>query len=143
PVIFETLADFSKLTSDTDLLREYVRQSLSSQITKQYTDDHDLIKVITTSPEMENLITSNIQQTEHGNYLAIEPQVHEKIIKNIAKEVEKDSLQNEQLVVVCSPTIRRYVNQLLERNLPQVAVLSYNELDPDVQVQSVGVVNVA
>src|SRR5699024_2381500 len=143
PVIFETLADFSKMTSDTDLLAEYVRQSLSSQITKQYTDDHDLIKVITTSPEMENLITSNIQQTEHGNYLAIEPQVQEKIIKNIAKEVEKASLQNEQLVVLCSPTIRMYVKQLLERNLPQVAVLSYNELDPDVQVQSVGVVNVA
>src|SRR5699024_11935804 len=88
------------------------------------------------------IFTSNIQQTEHGNYLAIEPQVQEKIIKNIAKEVEKASLQNEQLVVLCSPTIRKYVKQLLERNLPQVAVLSNNELDPDVQVQSVGVLNV-
>src|SRR5699024_2614500 len=143
PVIFETLADFSKMTSDTDLLAEYVRQSLSSQITKQYTDDHDLIKVITTSPEMANLITSNIQQTEHANYLAIEPQVQAKIIKNISREVGTASLQNEQLVVLCSSTIRMYVKQLLERNLPQVAVLSYNELDPEVQVQSVGVVNVA
>lgn len=143
PVIFETLADFSKMTSDTDLLSEYVRQSLSTQITRQYADDNDLIKVITTSPEMENVITTNIQQTEHGNYLALDPQVQEKIIKNIYKEVEKASLQNEQLVVLCSPTIRMYVKQLLERNLPQVAVLSYNELEPDVQVQSVGVVNVA
>lgn len=143
PVIFETLADFSKMTSDTDLLSEYVRQSLSTQITRQYADDNGLIKVITTSPEMENVITTNIQQTEHGNYLALDPQVQEKIIKNIYKEVEKASLQNEQLVVLCSPTIRMYVKQLLERNLPQVAVLSYNELEPDVQVQSVGVVNVA
>src|SRR5699024_4426230 len=143
PVIFETLADFSKMTSDTDLLAEYVRQSLTSQITKQYTDDHDLIKVITTSPEMENLITSNIQQTEHGNYVAIEPQVEDESIKNIAKVVDQASLQNEQLVVLCSATIRMYVKQLLERNFPQVDVLSYNELDPDVLVQSVGVVNVA
>src|SRR5699024_12154941 len=103
------LANSTKKTRNTDLKAQYLRQSLSSKITKQYTDDHDLIKVITTSPEMENLITSNIQQTEHGNYLAIEPQVQEKIIKNIAKEVEKASLQNEQLVVLCSPTIRMYV----------------------------------
>src|SRR5699024_9592506 len=113
PVIFETLADFSKMTSDTDLLAENVRQSLSSQITKQYTDDHDLIKVITTPPEMENLITSNIQQTEHVNYLAIETQVQKKIIKNIAKEVETASLQSEQIAVLCSSTIQIYEKQLL------------------------------
>src|SRR5699024_4693108 len=127
----------------TDLLAEYVRQSLSAQITKQYTDDHDLIKVITTSPEMENLITSNIQQTEHGNYLAIKPQVQEKIIKNIAKEVEKASIQNKKLAILSTPTIRTYVYKLFERTVPQVAVLSYNELNPAVQSQSIKVVNVA
>src|SRR5699024_2028206 len=116
PVIFETLADFSKMTSDTDLLAEYVRQSLSSQITKQYTDDHDLIKVITTSPELENLITSNIQQTGHGNKLANEPRLHEKTVNNVAKEVDKMSLQIEHLVNICSLTIRTYVKQLMERN---------------------------
>src|SRR5699024_11773288 len=103
---------------------------------------YDLIKVITTSPEMENLITTNIQQTEHGNYLAIEPQVQEKIIKNIAKEGEEASLQNEQLVVLCSPTIRMYVKQLLERNLPHVAVFSYSVLDSDVKLICDRVVNV-
>src|SRR5699024_11241084 len=71
PVIFETLADFSKMTSDTDLLAEYVRQSLRSQITKQYTEYHDLILLITTYPEMENLINSNIKKNEHGKYLTI------------------------------------------------------------------------
>src|SRR5699024_9970981 len=86
PIIFETLSDYSKMSRETDLLAEYLRQSFSSQITKQYTDDHDLNKVITTPHEIENLISSNIQQTEHGNYLAIEPQVQEKVIKNIAKQ---------------------------------------------------------
>lgn len=143
PIIFETLADFSKMTNDTDLLAEYVRQSLSVQITKQYVDDNDLLRVITASPELENTIATNIQQTEHGNYLALDPQMQEKIIQNMYREIEKASLQNEHVVVLCSPTIRMYVKQLLERNLPHVAVLSYNELEPNVQVQSIGVVNVA
>lgn len=143
PVIFETLADFAKMTNDTDLLTEYVRQSLAIQITKQYAGESDALKVITTSADVENLISTNIQQTEHGSYLALDPQSQENIIQNVYKEVEKVSLQHENVVVLCSPTVRMYMKQLLERSLPQIAVLSYNELEPNVQVQSVGVVNVA
>src|SRR5699024_3567733 len=69
PVIFETLADFSKLTNDTDLLVEYVRQALSAQITKKYADDGMTMKVITVSGKVEKRIAENIQQTEHGNFL--------------------------------------------------------------------------
>lgn len=143
PIIFETLADFAKMTNDTDLLAEYVRQSLSMQITKQYVGENDSLKVITISNDVENVITSSVQQTEHGNYLAIDPEKQEKIIQNVYKEVEKASIQHENVVILCSPTIRMYVKQLVERSLPHVAVLSYNELEANVQVQSVGVVNVA
>lgn len=143
PVIFETLADFGKMTNDTDLLAEYVRQALSIQITNQFVGDHDSLKVITLSNDVENLISGSIQQTEHGNYLALDPQKQESIIKNVYSEVEKVSIQHENIVILCSPTIRMYVKQLLDRSLPQIAVLSYNELEPNVQVQSVGVVNVA
>lgn len=143
PVIFETLADFGKMTNDTDLLAEYVRQALSIQITNQFVGDHDSLKVITLSNDVENLISGSIQQTEHGNYLALDPQKQESIIKNVYSEVEKASIQHENIVILCSPTIRMYVKQLLDRSLPQIAVLSYNELEPNVQVQSVGVVNVA
>ena len=143
PVIFETLADFGKMTNDTDLLAEYVRQALSKQITKQFVGDRDTLHVITLSSEIENTIMNNIQQTEHGNYLALDPQIQEKIVHNIYNKIEKVSLEYDHIVILCSPTIRMYVKQLIERTLPQIAVLSYNELEPNVQVQSVGVVDVA
>ncbi|WP_373896032.1 flagellar biosynthesis protein FlhA [Virgibacillus natechei] len=143
PIIFETLADFSKMTKDTELLGEYARQALSAQITKQFAHEDMSLKVITIAGKVEKMIAENIQQTEHGNYLALDPQSQQLIIKTIHEEVEKLSLQVETAVVLCSPAIRMYLKQLLDRFLPQVAVLSYNELEPNVQVQSVGVVNVA
>lgn len=143
PVIFETLADFAKMTNDTDLLAEYVRQALSSQITKQYAKEDNTMTVITVSGSVEKLIAENIQQTEHGNYLSLDPEKQQEIIINIQKEVGKLQLREETAIVLCSPAIRMYLKQLLERFLPDVVVLSYNELEPDVQVQSVGVVNVA
>src|SRR5699024_9008402 len=100
PVIFETLADFAKVTNDTDMLTEYVRQALSIQITKQYVTDDYQLKVITTSMDVENIIAKNIQQTEHGNYLAVDPQTQDKIIKKVYEEVEKASVQHENVIVL-------------------------------------------
>src|SRR5690625_366281 len=131
------------MKSDTDLRVEYVRQALALQITKQYVDQNETLKVITISNEIENMISNHIQQTEHGNYLALEPNMQETIIQNIHKEMEKVQMQHEQVVILCSPAIRMYLKQLIERVLPQIVVLSYNELASHVQVQSVGVVNVA
>ncbi|CDO02217.1 flagellar biosynthesis protein FlhA [Oceanobacillus picturae] len=142
PVIFETLADFSKLTNDTELLGEYVRQALSPQITKQYAEDDSSLKVLTVSGKVEKLLAENIQQTEHGNYLALDPDSQQEIVKSLHNEAEKLSLQEETAIVLCSPAVRMYLKQLVERFLPQVVVLSYNELEPTVQVQSVGVVNI-
>ncbi len=143
PVIFETLADFAKMTTDVDLLTEYVRQSLAIQITKQYVGQDETLKVMTFSTDIENMISEHIQQTEHGNYLALEPNLQEKIIQNIQQEMQKVQIEHERVVILCSPSIRMYVKQLIERVLPHMVVLSYNELAPHVQVQSVGVVNVA
>ena len=73
PIIFETLADFGKVTSDTDLLAEYVRQALARQITNQYLQSNESLKVVTLSGKVEKIIADGVQQTEHGNYLAIDP----------------------------------------------------------------------
>ncbi|GGN49812.1 flagellar biosynthesis protein FlhA [Oceanobacillus indicireducens] len=143
PVIFETLADFSKMTNDTELLAEYVRQSLSAQLTEQYAKPDRTLTVITVSGKVEKLLAESIQHTEHGNYLSLEPDKQQEIITAIHQEVEKLTLQEDTAIVLCSPAIRMYLKQLLDRFLPQVVVLSYNELEPDVQVQSVGVVNIA
>ncbi|WP_156289080.1 flagellar biosynthesis protein FlhA [Oceanobacillus salinisoli] len=143
PVIFETLADFSKMTNDTELLGEYVRQSLSAQITKQYAGEDMSLSVVTVSGKVEKLIAEHVKQTEHGNYLSLDPEAQQTIISSVHEETEKLALQEETAIVLCSPAIRMYLKQLLDRFLPQVVVLSYNELEPNVQVQSVGVVNVA
>src|SRR5690625_232850 len=143
PVIFETLADYGQMTTDTNLLTEYVRQALAPQITSQYVSHDQSLKVITVSPQLEETLMSHIQQTEFGSYLSIEPELQEKIIVNLQGEVEKMLLEAEEAIIICSPAIRMHLKQLVERYFPDVVVLSYNELESHVQVQSIGVVNVA
>ncbi|MGE8034238.1 flagellar biosynthesis protein FlhA [Lysinibacillus sp. KCTC 33748] len=142
PIIFETLADYAKLTSDTDILTEYVRQALARQITSQYVGDSSSLKVITVSGKVEKLIADSIQQTDHGNYLAMDPQDSQTILETIAAEVERVSFMEQSAIILCSPAVRMYLRQLTERYFPQIPVLSYNELDATVEIQSVGVVNV-
>ncbi|KGX93156.1 flagellar biosynthesis protein FlhA [Pontibacillus halophilus JSM 076056 = DSM 19796] len=142
PVIFETVADFAKMTNDTELLGEYARQALSSQITNQYVQN-GLVKVITLGGKVEKTIAEHVQQTEHGSFLSLDPESQQSIVQSIGEQIEQLSLREETPIVLCSPAIRMYVKQLLNRYMPQVVVLSYNELEPTVEVQSVGVVNVA
>ncbi|WP_253935192.1 flagellar biosynthesis protein FlhA [Halobacillus sp. A1] len=141
PVIFETLADFGKMTNDSDLLAEYARQALASQITNQYQKEDQSMRVITISGKVEKLIADHIQQTEHGNYLSLDPDSQQTILKAVSEQVDQVSLQEEHAILLCSPAVRMYLKQLVERFFPQVIVLSYNELDPNVEVESVGVVN--
>ena len=142
PIIFETLADYAKLTSDTDILAEYVRQALARQITAQYVGDSSVLKVITVSGKVEKMIADSIQQTDHGNYLAMDPQDSQTVLETIAAEVERGSFMEQSAIILCSPAVRMYLRQLTERYFPQIPVLSYNELDASVEIQSVGVVNV-
>ncbi|MCA0148618.1 MULTISPECIES: flagellar biosynthesis protein FlhA [Rossellomorea] len=142
PIIFETLADYGKMSSDTDLLAEYVRQSLARQITNQYVQGDTTLKVVTMSGKVEKMIADAIQQTEHGNYLSMDPNDSQGILEAVASQVEQLSLMEESPVILCSPAVRMYVRQLTERYFPQVPIISYNELEANVEVQSLGVVNV-
>lgn len=142
PIIFETLADYSKLTSDVDVLTEYVRQALARQITTQYAGNQTELKVLTVSAKIEKAIADSIQQTDHGNYLAMDPQVTQAVLESIASELERTSFIEQSPVILCSPAVRMYVRQLTERYFPQIPILSYNELDASIEIQSIGVVNV-
>ncbi|MBH0155899.1 MULTISPECIES: flagellar biosynthesis protein FlhA [Fictibacillus] len=141
-VIFETLADFAKMTKDTDLLTEYVRQGLSRQISKSYSNENEPLHVITLGGSVEKKIADAVQQTEHGNYLSLDPQDSQVIFDSITTELESGRGFDQSVVLLCSPAVRMYVRQLIERYLPDVAVLSYNELEPELEVKSVGVVNI-
>ncbi|MBE2906652.1 flagellar biosynthesis protein FlhA [Anoxybacillus flavithermus] len=142
PVIFETLADFGRMTTDPDLLTEYVRQALARQITSQYVVEGQPLRVITLSGKVEKMIAEGVQQTEHGNYLALDPVVSQAIVEAIAMQIEQFPFQDQTPILLCSPAVRMYVRQLTERYFRHVPVLSYNELEANVEVQSVGVVNV-
>ncbi|MFZ7822568.1 flagellar biosynthesis protein FlhA [Priestia sp. 40] len=142
PIIFEVLADYGKMTSDTDLLTEYVRQGLARQITSQYTVQEGLLRVLTLSGKVEKTMAEAVQQTEHGNYLSLDPNVSQAIVESIAKQIETLSFQEQSPIVLCSPAVRMYVRQITERYFPHMAVLSYNELETNVEVQSVGVVDI-
>ncbi|MGM0844614.1 MAG: flagellar biosynthesis protein FlhA [Bacillota bacterium] len=142
PIIFETLADYGKMSSDTDLLAEYVRQALARQITAQYADQGGSLKVVTLSGRVEKMIADAVQQTEHGNYLSMDPNDSQRVLEALASQVEQLSLMEESPVILCSPAVRMYVRQLIERYFPQVPTLSYNELEANVEVQSLGLVNI-
>ncbi|SNS99454.1 flagellar biosynthesis protein FlhA [Bacillus sp. OK838] len=142
PVIFETLADYGKLSTDTDLLTEYVRQNLARQITNSFIADENRIKVITLSGKVEKTIADGVQQTEHGNFLSLDPTISQSILEAIAAKLEELTLMDHQPILLCSPAVRMYARQLTERYFPNVPILSYNELESNVEVQSVGVVNI-
>ncbi|WLR53419.1 flagellar biosynthesis protein FlhA [Mesobacillus subterraneus] len=142
PIIFETLADYGKVTSDTDILAEYVRQALARQITNQYSRNGETLKVITLSGRVEKVIAEGVQQTEHGNFLSLDPALSQGVLESVANQVEQLSIMEQTPIILCSPAVRMYVRQLTERYFAQIPVLSYNELEANVEVQSVGVVNV-
>ncbi|PYZ98033.1 flagellar biosynthesis protein FlhA [Alteribacter lacisalsi] len=140
PVIFETLADYGQMTKDTDLLTEYVRQSLSRQISSQFTEAGQPMFVVTLSGSAEKMISDAVQQTEHGNFLALSPEQSQDFVEQTMKEMERMQQGGHAPVILCSPAVRMYVRHLIERYMPHIPVLSYNELEPEVEVQSTGVV---
>lgn len=139
--IFETLADYASYTKDPDILTEYVRQALSRQITQQFAPDGNVLKVVTVGPGLEKKIVESVQQTEQGTYLAMDPLATQTIQQRMSEQLNKLAQAGGQPIVLASPTIRMYLRQLLERTMQDVPVLSYNELEPNVEIHSVGVVN--
>lgn len=139
--ILESLADYGAYTKDPDILTEYVRQALSRQITQQYASQEDALRVITVGPAMEKKIAESVQQTEQGSYLALDPSSSQIIFHKLNEQISKMVHSGHQPIILTSPTIRMYVKQLLERTMQEIPVLSYSELEPNVEIQSVGVVN--
>jgi len=140
--ILETLADYAPMTRDMDLLTEYVRQSLRRSISKHYFES-DSNTVITLDPDLEQKIMSSVQQTEQGSYLALDPGTTQKIFDNLNSEVKKLTSMGLQPIILTSPIVRIYFKKLVEQVAPDLVVLSYNEIDPSAEVQSIGMVSIA
>jgi flagellar biosynthesis protein FlhA len=138
--ILETLADYVPITKNVDLLTSYVRQALARTISKQYKDDRGNISVVMLSPEIEDRINSAIQHTEHESYLIADPNLIQKIIGNLQKFVGTFTTRGLQPIVLCSPKTRIHVKKVLERFFPNIIVLSHNEITHDVNISSLGMV---
>ncbi|ANU15935.1 flagellar biosynthesis protein FlhA [Planococcus maritimus] len=141
-VVLETLADYAPQTKDVDLLTEYVRQALARQITRQYAPDNEALKVITAGASLEKKFAESVHRTEQGNYLSIDPESSQTIFQKITEQAGQLQQNGVQPILLTSPAIRIYMRQFVERFAPDLPVLSYNELEPEIEIQSVGVVNI-
>ena len=140
--ILEALCDYAPITKDMDLLTEYVRQNLGRQITNIFADENNKLSVITLGTEVEQLIRNNVRETEQGNFLAIDPQKAQQILKGLNKILEQTTFLGQQVVILCPPVVRLYFRKLIERNYPNIPVLSYNEIPSNIEVEAVGTVNI-
>ncbi|MGI2328538.1 flagellar biosynthesis protein FlhA [Planococcus sp. YIM B11945] len=141
-MILETLADYSVHTKDPDVLTEYVRQALSRQITLQYAVANEPLQVITAGASLEKKFADSVHRSEQGSYLSIDPESSQTIFQKISEQAAQLQQSGVQPILLTSPAIRMYMRQFIERFAPDLPVLSYNELEPEVEIQSVGVVNI-
>lgn len=138
--IFEVLADHAATTRDTDVLTEYVRQGLKRAISSRYFVPNEVTSCITLDPKVEQDIMASIKQTEQGAYLTLDPERIRAIMDSLQAEIAKFEETGKTPIVVTSPIVRMYFKKMTEDYVKDLIVVSYNEIDSDVELQSVGMV---
>ncbi len=140
--ICEVLADYATSVRDTDVLTEYVRQGLARAISRKlFTLPTN--QVITLDPTVEQQIMSSVQHTEQGAYVALDPKVVQNLMNQLKREVNKLTSVGLQPIILTSPIVRIYFKHLTEQYMPDLIVISYNEIEQDVEIQSIGMVSIA
>ena len=137
--ILETLADYAPNVKDSDILTEYVRQALKRTITHRFSEAGQL-KVLSLDSEIENKIINSVKKMEGGAYLALDPAVIQKIVAATTKKVEEMRQMVQVPIILTSPIVRVYYKKMLDQFCPNVVVLSFNDVDPSVQIQSLGII---
>jgi len=137
--ILETLADYGTYTKNVTALTEYCRQALGRSICRPYQTEEGDLPVFTISPDLEKNIADGVVHSDQGSYLALEPRQAKDIMARFRRSLETAGSSGNP-VVLCSPTVRTHVRQLLERFLPNVAILSHSEIPPSIRVLSLGMV---
>ena len=139
--ILETLADYAQITRDTDMLTEYVRQSLKRSISQRYFTGGEN-KVITLDPQLEQEIMESIQHSEQGSFIALDPEKTQSIFNSLNTQLSKLTSLGIQPIILTSPVVRIYFKKLVEQIAPDLIVISYNEIDPSTEIQSIGMVGI-
>lgn len=140
--ILEALADYAPSTKDINILTEYVRQKLSRMITASYIHGK-AAKVVTLDQDLENLLMNAVQQNGNSSYLSLDPMTSQELLNNIAVQIQNLLQLGEQPIIITAPIVRFYLKRLTDQYIPDLIVLSYNEIEPDIDIQSIGVVSIA
>lgn len=140
--VVETIADYIGATKEPDVLSEYVRMSLKRQITDMYKDASGKIHVFTVDPGVEQTLAESIQNTKQGLVLALDPQISDKLLVSIGTQIKKMHTRQETPICICSPNIRLVLKRLVEPTYPGLIVISYNEILPDTELISSGMVGI-
>ncbi len=135
--ILETLADNQHTLKDVDITTEYVRQALKRTITRRFAEGGQ-IRVLTLDTETENKIVASVKKSEQGSYLAMEPQAIQQLVTSINTQIDKIKDIVSAPIVLTSPIVRIYFKKLIDQFIPNITVLSFNEIDNSVQIQAVG-----
>jgi len=138
--IVETASNYAHATKEADVLAEYVRMSLKRQITEMGKDDTGKVNVFTIDPALEQQLADSVQNTKQGLMLVLEPQMTERLLAQIGREVEKMQTVGLTPICICSPNVRLALRRLVEAGLPTLMVVSYNEILPNVEIISTGMV---
>ena len=139
--ILEAIGDRAAFTRDPSFLAEYARQALARTITAGYLDEEKTLRAISLAPALEQEIAESVAQTADGEYLAMDPDRAQALVGSLAGQVEAATGIGVRPVVLCSSRIRRHLRRLVEQSLPQLPVMSYNEILPGIRVETTGVVN--
>ena len=137
--ILETLSDYAPTVKDHDMLTEYVRQALRRTITHKFSIAGQL-KVVSLDSEIEDLIIKSIKKIEGGAYLALEPDVIQKIVTSTTEQINQMKKLVQEPIIITSPVVRIYFKKLLDQFYPDITVLSFNDIDTSVQIQSLGTI---
>ena len=138
--IFETLADYASSTRDTDILTEYVRQSLKRAISSRFFPANETSSVVTLDPKLEQEIMGSVKQTENGAYLTLDPEKTKAIMASVGNEIAKLENLGKNPIIITSPIVRMYFKRLTEDYYKDLIVVSYNEIEGSIELQSVGMV---
>ena len=141
--ILETLSDWALSIKDLTVLTEYVRESLSRTITGLYQTNDNVLSVITLDQNVEKIINESIQKSDQISFLAIKPDIAQAIIDSVSHGMEAFIASNLQPIVLCSPSVRYHFKKLIERFIPDLVVLSYNDIYKKTKIKSLDTIGIA
>lgn len=140
--ILESLAENGTIIKDADTLTEMAREALYRSITEKVKSDQGDIPLFTLERAIEEALARNLIQTEQGQQLSLDPKMTQTILASLNERIEEATNMGEKMVVLCSPVVRRHFKKLTEKFIPNLIVVSHNELSPEVNIRSLGTVRV-